>query len=183
DLPIQHISDKILKKMNRNTASQQIKSLISKIRENIPGVAIRTSLIVGFPGETEEDFNELLDFVQDTCFERLGVFVYSKEEQTRAYDFDKQLSEEVKQQRFDGLMSLQQEISSDLNRSYMGKNIEVLIDEKLEKHGNYIGRTQYDAPEVDGQVYVCSKNELKPGDFVNVKITDTLEYDLVGETV
>lgn len=182
DLPIQHINDKILKKMNRNTTSRQIRSLIAKIRGKIPNVAIRTSIIVGFPGETDKDFKELLGFVRDTRFERLGVFIYSKEEDTPAYSFAEQLSEDDKHKRFDTLMALQQKISVAHNRYYLGKTIEVLIDEKLEKQGNYIGRTEYDAPEVDGQVYVHSENELKPGDFVNIEITDTLEYDLVGSS-
>lgn len=181
DLPIQHINDRILKRMNRKIGRRQIEGLIAKIRERIPSVALRTSVIVGFPGETEEEFGELLSFIKDTEFERLGAFVFSREEATPAYRFSNQVSEKIKSERFDRVMSLQQEISQKVNERFIGRELEVLIDEKGEREeGLYIGRTQYDAPEVDGLVYVHSKSELKPGDFTVVKITDTLEYDLVG---
>ena len=153
--------------------------LIEKIRKRIPGVAIRTSLIVGFPSETEKEFEELLKFIEEVKFERLGAFIYSREEGTRAYGFKQQISQKIKSQRFNALMSKQQIISQEINQKFLGKTIEVLIDEKEE--GIYLGRSQYDAPEVDGQVFVKSKRLLKPGDFIQARITDTLEYDLVGE--
>jgi len=179
DLPIQHISDKILKKMNRHTTKKELIALIEKLRRNIPGVALRTSVIVGFPGETEDDFKELLGFLGRTRFERLGAFVYSREEGSKASKFKGQLSDSVKNARFDEVMKCQQRISADTNSSFLGRSLKVLVDEKLEE-GKYFGRTEFDSPEVDGGVYVTGK-DLKVGEFYTVKITDTLEYDLVGK--
>jgi ribosomal protein S12 methylthiotransferase len=179
DLPLQHISERILKLMNRDAAKKDILKLIAKIRRIIPGVALRTSLIVGFPSETDKEFKELLAFVQEAKFERLGAFIYSREEGTRACDFAKQVPEGIKIERFNAVMSAQQKISEEQNRQFLGKEVEVLIDEG--QGDDYLGRTQHDAPEVDGLVYVKTKKELKPGDFVKVEIIDTLEYDLVGE--
>ena len=179
DLPIQHINNRILKLMNRQTKKKDIRGLIDKARKIIPGVCLRTSVIVGFPSETEEEFKELARFIEDVKFERLGAFIYSREEDTRAYSFSGQIPKRVKSQRFDYIMARQQEISRGVNQKFMGKTIRVLIDEKQKEY--YAGRSQYDAPEVDGQVYVKSVKALKPGDFVDVKITDTLEYDLLGE--
>jgi ribosomal protein S12 methylthiotransferase len=183
DLPIQHINDRILSLMNRKIKKNQIIALIKKIRKRIPGIVIRTSLIVGFPSETEREFKELLDFVKEIKFERLGVFIYSREEGTLAYNFKKQIPDRIKRQRFDVLMSKQKEIARQINSQYLGKKIEVLIDEEDSIGNLFLGRTQADAPEVDGVVYVHSKNGLKPGDFVKVKIIDTYEYDLVGEQI
>ena len=180
DLPVQHINNRILKIMNRHTTRNDILKLIDKIRKKIPGVALRTALIVGFPTETEKEFKELEDFVRDASFERLGVFVYSREERTRAFNLRPQISDKLKNERFDRLMSLQQEISCQINKKYLGTIQEVLIEEK-NKSNIYLGRTQMDAPEVDGLVYVKSAKALSPGDFVKVKINDTLEYDLAGE--
>ena len=181
DLPIQHISDIILKRMNRRTAKSDIMKLIAKIRNNIPAAALRTSVIVGFPGETDRNFKELLEFLCEARFERLGAFIYSKEEGSRASRFEGQIPEKIKKQRFDEVMKLQQKISADLNRSFMGKVVDVLIDERIEgEKDKFVGRTEGDAPEVDGCVYVSGK-ELKTGEFYKVKITDTLEYDLAGE--
>jgi ribosomal protein S12 methylthiotransferase len=180
DLPIQHISDRILKKMNRKVCRKEIELLIEKIRTRIPKVALRTSVIVGFPGETEGEFNELLEFIKEAKFERLGAFIYSREEGTPAYRFNGQISDKKKKERFDSVMALQQEIAKEINQRFLGQSLEVLIDEKKE-NGLYIGRSQYDAPEVDGEVYVHSAKTLTPGTFVNAQITDTLEYDLVGE--
>ncbi len=180
DLPIQHISDKILSRMNRRINARQIETLIKKIRDRIPDVALRTSVIVGFPGETERDFNELLDFIRRTQFERLGAFIYSREEGTPAYNFKNQIAMGTKNRRLDKLMRLQQEISKGVNRHFLGKRLETLVEARSEK-GIYTGRTQYDAPEVDGTVFIHSKKSLRPGQFVNVEITDTLEYDLVGK--
>jgi ribosomal protein S12 methylthiotransferase len=179
DLPIQHINDRILRLMHRRTAKKDILKLIDKVRKIIPGVAIRTSLIVGFPSETDREFKELLAFIEEVRFERLGAFIYSREQGTVACLLKKQIPERIKQERLNTLMSRQQIISTGNNKKLLGKTIEVLIDER--GNGFYLGRSQYDAPEVDGQVYVRSKKILHPGDFTRVKITDTLEYDLVGE--
>jgi len=193
DLPIQHINEKLLKKMNRKMNRKDITHLIRKIRERIPDIVLRSSVIVGFPGETDKDFKELVEFIKEVKFERLGVFTYSREEGTTAYNYRNQIEEEVKLERFKALMSVQKEIAKDINKSCLGKTMEVLIDEKDENSKDiYIGRTEGDAPEVDGEVFVkagdCPQagtvpKKLKPGDFVDVKITDTLEYDLVGEEV
>ncbi len=181
DLPVQHISDRLLKKMNRKTTQKMIRALIAKIRKKIPGVALRTALITGFPSETEREFRELLAFMEDVRFERLGAFMYSREEGTPAYSFAGQVPQKIKTERFNRIMETQQRISAEVNRRMMGSMIDVLVEEK--KEGCYLGRSQYDAPEVDGQVYVHSEKELSPGDFVRVEITDTLEYDLVGRAV
>lgn len=181
DLPVQHINNKILKQMGRKITKRRILDLISKLRKNIPNIAIRTSLIVGLPGETDKEFRELLEFMKDVKFERLGIFTYSREEGTPAYNFKNQVSDKIKKQRLDAAMKLQQEIAKEVNAAFLGKTLAVLIDEHQSTMYQYIGRTYADAPEVDGQVFVRSKKILKPGDFVDVKITDTLEYDLVGE--
>lgn len=179
DLPIQHINDRILKLMNRKITRQEILSLIGKIRKKVPGVCLRTSLIAGFPSETKKEFNELLEFVKEVKFDRLGVFIYSREEGTPACSFKGQIARKLKQERFEAIMSTQQKIAAELNSGFLGKTIPVLIEEKQD--GVYAGRSQADAPEVDGMVYVHSKKRLLEGEFVKVKITDTLEYDLVGE--
>ncbi|MFH0826475.1 MAG: MiaB/RimO family radical SAM methylthiotransferase [Candidatus Omnitrophota bacterium] len=179
DLPIQHINDRLLKLMHRGTKKRDMIRLFEKIRKTIPDVALRTSVIVGFPSETQKEFQELLSFLRDIRFDRLGAFIYSREEDTLAYRFKGQISKKQKMERLNLVMACQQKISASVNAGFLGKTLEVLIDAK-EKDG-YLGRTQYDAPEVDGQVFVKSKRRLDPGDFVHVKITDTLEYDLVGE--
>jgi len=181
DLPIQHINDRILKRMNRKVTRKEIESLIAKIRSRIPDVALRTSIIVGFPGETEENFKELRDFIKEAKFERLGIFIFSREEGTPAYKFKNQCNEKLKKARFEALMGLQQDISREINAKFLGKELKVLVEEKDKSQKDvYIGRTEYDAPEVDGQVYIHSKKVFKPGQFAKVMITDTLEYDLVG---
>ena len=179
DLPIQHINNRLLKLMRRNITEKEIIALIEKIRKIIPGVCLRTSLILGFPSETDAEFKQLKKFVQDVKFERLGAFVYSREEDTPAYNFKGQVLEEVKEERFKMIMSLQSKIATELNSKILGKSILVLVEDR--KDGVDIGRSQADAPEVDGLVYINSKKALKKGEFVKVKITDTLEYDLVGE--
>ena len=178
DLPVEHISEKILKSMGRKIKKSEIVSLIRYLRKEIPGVAIRSSLIVGFPGETEKDFRELLSFIKEVRFERLGIFRYSREEGTPAYGFKEQVPEKEKERRFDEAMLLQQEISMDANENFKGRELKVLIDEKAKDH--YLARTEYDAPEVDGTVYVKGKS-LEVGQFYNARIKDTYEYDLVGE--
>ena len=180
DLPIEHIADSILKKMARRIKKKDLISLIRYIRNLIPDVALRTSFIVGFPGEKDKDFQELLSFIKETRFERLGIFRYSREEGTPAYRFKDQVSEKEKEARFNEIMLLQQSISSRINEDFKGKTMKVLIEERHEDH--YIARTEYDAPEVDGLVYVRGE-DLKIGSFYNVRITDTYEYDLVGEVV
>jgi ribosomal protein S12 methylthiotransferase len=183
DLPIQHISDTILKRMNRQVTKKDIVSLIKKLRKNIPGLTLRTSVIVGFPGETDRNFKELLEFLRETRFERLGAFIYSKEPGTRASHLDKQVSESLKQERFDILMKEQQAISMEINKSRLGKIVDVLIDEKIDgEKSKFIGRTKADAVEIDGVVYVSGK-DIKVGDIYKVRITDTLEYDLAGEKI
>jgi len=179
DLPVQHINDRVLKLMRRSTAKKDILELIAKIRKKIPDAAIRTSLIVGFPTEADKEFSELLDFIQEVKFERLGAFIYSREEGTSAYSFGNQVTHSIKVERFNQIMALQQRISEENNKKLLGKVLDVLVDE--EESGRYLGRTQYDAPEVDGLVYISSRRKLRAGDFVKVKIKDTLEYDLVGE--
>ena len=181
DLPVQHISDPILKRMNRHTTKKEITHLIKKLKNYIPGLTLRTSVIIGFPGETDKEFNELLAFLEDTRFEKLGAFIYSAEEGSKACKFPRSVSDSVKNQRFDEVMKLQQKISADINKSYMGKTVSVLIDEPVEgEDDKFVGRTEGDAPEVDGCVYVSGKS-VRVGEFCKVKITDTLEYDLVGE--
>ncbi len=181
DLPLQHINDRILKLMRRRTSKNELLRLIEKIREKAPTVGIRTTFITGFPSETEAEFKELLDFVKEARFERLGVFIYSREEGTDAFRLKGQIPQSAKVARFDQLMRAQQEVSKINNARLLGKDIKVLIDEK--EDNVYIARSEYDAPEVDGQVYVRSKRPLKPGDFVNVRVIDTMEYDLVGEAL
>jgi len=180
DLPLQHINDRILKMMGRKITKKGILSLLQKLRRQIPEIAIRTSFIVGFPGESEDEFKELYSFIKETKFERLGVFTYSPEEGTKAFNFSQQIPERVKEERFQQVMELQQEVAKEVNSKFLAKTLDVLIDEKSDNDKNiYLGRTPYDAPEVDGLVYVTTK-KAKPGDIVKVKITDTYEYDLVG---
>ncbi|NLP30519.1 MAG: 30S ribosomal protein S12 methylthiotransferase RimO [Clostridiales bacterium] len=178
DIPIQHISDKILLSMNRRSTKESIKKTIKKLRENIPEIHIRTTLITGFPGETDDDFEELMNFIEETRFERLGVFAYSKEEGTAAASMKNQVSEQVKIERKDAIMSLQCNISLENNMKHIGKTIEVLVEEI--EADSYIGRTEYDSPEIDNSVIFTSDEQLKPGDFVFVKISDAFDYDLVG---
>jgi len=179
DMPIQHGSNKILKLMGRNTTKEKILHLISKLRNEIPDIAIRTTFIVGFPGETEEDFEELAEFIKEVEFDRMGVFTYSREEDTPAYKLPNQIDEETKINRQDVLMSLQMDISYKKNLTFIGKSFEVLIEDY--DNGQYIGRTYRDAPEIDGLVYFTSKKQMKVGEFANVLIKDATDYDLIGE--
>lgn len=184
DFPIQHINDRILKLMNRGISRKQIVSLIKKIREKIKGVYIRTSIITGFPSESEAEFDELLDFLREVKFERLGAFIYSREENTKAFSFKDQIHYRTKKSRFNKVMSVQREIATKLNESLLGTRREVLIDGKDEDEPDlYLARLEQDAPEVDGVVYVRSKRKLFPGEFHKVNIIDTLEYDLVGQLI
>jgi len=181
DLPLQHISDRILKRMNRPIKKNNVISLINKLRDRIPNLTLRTTFMVGFPGETDKDFEELLSFVKEFRFERLGAFIFSREEGTPAYGFPQQISMRIKEERLNELMLAQQLISKEINSSYMGKEMEVLIDEiKSGKPKIAIGRTLADAPEIDGKV-VIKTDKAQIGKIIKVKVTEALEYDLVGE--
>lgn len=181
DMPIQHSSDRILKRMGRRTDRKKITDLMEKIRQYMPDAVLRTSLIVGFPGETDEDIEDLKSFIEEVRFEKLGVFAYSREEGTPAYSLPDQIDEELKQERRDIIMTRQQEISKDINLSKKGKEYEVLIEEFDGE--NYIGRNWEMAPEIDGNVIVKSDENLILGDFKNVRITASAEYDLYGEAI
>ena len=184
DIPLQHISDPILKNQNRNITTQGTKDLIGKMRSRIKDGFIRTTFIVGLPGETEENFQELMDYARASKFERVGVFVYSKEEDTAAFAMPGHIPAATKRKRMNELMQLQQEISKNVQQSFIGRTLRVLIDEKQNGvKDTYLGRSQYDAPEVDGVVFVQSAKPLKSGDFVDVKITDAYEYDLAGSAL
>lgn len=179
DMPIQHINDKVLKNMFRPSTKASIKNTISKLRREIPDIHIRSTLIVGFPGEAENEFDELLDFVTEYKIERLGVFAYSREEGTPAADMDGQIDDGVKDERLDAIMRKQIEISLENNQKFIGKEIEVIV-ENYEGDGSYIGRSRYDAPEIDNSVIFKSDFELKIGSIVDVLIEDAFDYDLVG---
>ncbi|MDY2735962.1 30S ribosomal protein S12 methylthiotransferase RimO [Intestinibacter sp.] len=179
DMPIQHASNRILKLMNRKTTKEDILSKVKMIRNIIPDATLRTSIIVGFPGETDEDFEELVDFVKEVEFDKLGVFTYSREEDTPADRLPNHLEEEVKLERQERLMLVQQTISEQKNNQKIGNKYEVLVEEQIEDNV-YIGRTMYDAEEIDAIVYIKSAIELQVGEFVDVVITDALEYDLMG---
>lgn len=183
DMPIQHASDKILKAMGRRTNNAELRNIISKLRKEIPDICLRTTLITGFPGETEEDHQILLDFIDEMEFDRLGVFTYSPEEDTKAASLDNQVDEEVKLCRKDEIMELQQEISMDKSERLVGKEIEVIIEGKASDEDVYVGRSYMDAPSVDGYVFINSEEELMSGDFAKVRIVKAMEYDLIGELI
>ena len=181
DMPIQHASDRILKRMGRRTSKEQLKDIINKLRNEIPDIALRTTLISGFPGETEEDHEELMEFVDEMEFERLGVFAYSAEEDTPAAEFPDQVPQEIKEDRRDAIMELQQEISLDLSQSMVGKTLEVMIEGKVADENAYVARTYMDGPGVDGMIFVQTGEELMSGDFAKIRVTGAMEYDLIGE--
>ncbi len=177
DMPLQHINDRILNSMLRGTTKKRTNDLMKRIRDKVPGIAIRTTLITGYPGETKEEFEELKDWVKEMQFERLGVFTYSHEENTRAFNLVDDIPERVKKQRADSIMKIQSKISLKHNQKLIGKTLKVLIDRKEGK--NFIGRTEYDSPEVDNEVLIdANQHYLRIGNFVNVKITEANEYDL-----
>jgi len=182
DIPIQHCSDNVLGAMNRRSTNSSIRKTIAALREAMPDIHIRTTFITGFPGETEDDFEQLLDFTDEMEFQRLGVFTYSMEEGTAAAEMDNQIDEEVKAQRQDVIMRMQLDISLENNQKMVGRRLEVLVEEQ-EKDGAYIGRTQFDAPEIDNSVIFTSDREHNAGDFVMVEITDAFDYDLAGKEV
>lgn len=183
DMPIQHSADRILKRMGRRTNHAQLVETIKKLRQAMPDIAIRTTLITGFPSETEEEHQSMLDFVDEMEFERLGVFTYSQEEDTPAASFIDQVSDEVKERRKEELMALQQEISYEQDEAMIGKELMVLIEGYLYDEDIYVGRSYKDAPKVDGCIFVKSEEEIISGDFVKVKITKASEYDLIGEVM
>jgi len=183
DLPIQHASNAILKRMGRRTSKEQLIEIIDKLREEIPEIAIRTTLITGFPGETQQQHEELMGFVDWMEFDRLGVFTYSPEEDTPAANMPDQIDEEVKEDRQADLMELQQEIAFELAEDMIGREVLVMIEGKVADENVYVGRTYKDAPNVDGLIFVESGEELMSGDFAMVKVTGAQEYDLIGEII
>ena len=183
DIPIQHASDGVLKRMGRRTSKQQLIDTVKKLREEIPDIALRTTLITGFPGETEEQHEELMEFVDEMEFDRLGVFTYSPEEDTPAATMLDQIEESVKEDRQAELMELQQEIAFDLAERMIGKEVIVMFEGKVADENVYVGRTYMDAPNVDGLIFVETNEELMSGDFAKVRITGALEYDLIGELI
>ena len=183
DLPIQHASDAVLKRMGRRTSKAQLVEIIEKLRKEIPDISLRTTLITGFPGETQEQHEELKDFVDEMVFDRLGVFTYSPEEDTPAATMTEQIPEEVKEDRQAELMELQQEIAFDLAEDMVGREVLVMIEGKVADENAYVGRTYKDAPNVDGLIFINTDEELMSGDFARVRVTGALEYDLIGELI
>ena len=183
DMPIQHISDNMLTAMNRHGDSAMIKDVIKKLRTEIPDIVIRTTFIVGFPGETEKDFEELCEFVKATRFEHLGVFPYSREEDTPAYSFEDQIDEQIKQERADIVMREQLDINTENNEKMIGKTITVLCEDYDPVASVHFGRSAADAPEIDGKVYFKAERRIAPGSFVKVKIREVLDYDLFGRAI
>lgn len=181
DLPIQHASDEVLKRMGRRTSKEQLKAVIGKLREEIPDICLRTTLITGFPGETKEQHEELMEFVDEMEFDRLGVFTYSPEEDTPAAEMPDQIPEEIKEERQAELMELQQDIAFDAAENMIGKEVLVMVEGKVADENAYVGRTYKDAPGVDGLIFINTEEELMSGDFAKVKVTGALEYDLIGE--
>lgn len=181
DMPIQHCNDEVLRRMGRRTNQAQLRANIEKLRTAIPDIALRTSLIAGFPGETIEQHEEMLDFVDEIEFDRLGVFAYSPEEDTPAFSFEPQIEEETKNEWRDEIMELQQEVSMDKSQERIGLTYMVMIEGKVADENAYVGRTYMDAPNVDGLIFVNTGEELMTGDFVPVKVTGAMEYDLIGE--
>lgn len=183
DIPIQHASDNILKRMGRRTNQAELRNMIARLRERIPDICLRTTLITGFPGETQEDHEELMAFVDEMEFDRLGVFTYSAEEDTPAAEFEDQIEEEIKKDRQAEIMELQQEIAFEKAENAVGRTVLAMIEGRLPNENAYAARTYMDAPNVDGLVFVQTSRELMTGDFVKVKITGSYEYDLIGEIV
>ena len=183
DMPIQHASDNILKRMGRRTIRQELIDIVTKLRKEIPDISLRTTLITGFPGETKEDHEQLLEFVDQMEFDRLGVFTYSPEEDTPAANMEGQIEEEVKEERKDEIMSLQQEIAFEHAEGMVGRTLKVMIEGRLPEENVYIGRTYMDAPNIDGYIFVNADHEFMSGDFVTVKVTGAKDYDLTAEIV
>ncbi len=183
DLPIQHANDEILRRMGRRTSRKQLEEIIGKLRHELPDIAIRTTLITGFPGETKEQHEELMEFADEMEFDRLGVFTYSPEEDTPAAGMPDQIPEEIKEERQAELMELQQEIAFDQAEEMIGREVLVMIEGKVADEDAYVGRTYRDAPNVDGLIFIHTEEELMSGDFAKVRVTQALEYDLIGEMI
>ena len=183
DMPLQHISDNMLTSMRRGITKQKTIDIVKQIRDKVPGIAIRTTLIAGYPGETQKDHEEMLQWVEETKFERLGIFTYSHEENTHAFTLKDDVSEKVKRKRADAVMALQQEISFKLNQEKIGKTFKVLFDRK--ENDFFIGRTEFDSPDVDNEVLVKADKDtyVRIGDFANVKIKDASDFDLYGDLI
>jgi ribosomal protein S12 methylthiotransferase len=173
----------MLKAMNRHGDGKCVRDTVKRLRERVPGIVIRTTAIVGFPGETEEDFTELCEYIKEAKFDRFGAFPYSREEDTPAYDLPDQIDEQIKQDRYDEIMALQLDIHEELNQNKIGKTVKVLCEGFDPVAETFFGRSEADAPEIDGKVYFSSKAKPKEGQFVNVKITDAIDYDLFGEMI
>lgn len=183
DIPIQHISNNVLKKMNRQSDNESIRILIQKLRKELPDVILRTTVMVGFPGETKKDFEELYHFVEETKFDKLGAFSYSKEEGTAAYSLPEQVHTSTKKSRYHKIMELQKRISKENLENKIGTKVKVMIEGEAQKGKYYFGRSYMDAPEIDGVIYIRNNQELKPGQFVNCEITNVTEYDLIGRII
>ncbi len=183
DLPIQHVNDEILRRMGRRTTRRQLESIVGKLRQEIPDITLRTTLITGFPGETKEQHEELMEFVDEMEFDRLGVFTYSPEEDTKAADMPDQIPEDTKEERREELMELQQEIAFNQAEAMIGREVLVMVEGKVVDEDAYVGRTYRDAPNVDGLIFIHTQEELVSGDFARVKVTGALEYDLIGELI
>jgi ribosomal protein S12 methylthiotransferase len=181
DMPLQHASDNMLKAMRRQITKKEMEELLQRVRETIPGICLRTTLITGFPAETMDDVEELKSFLEEQRFDRVGIFTYSHEENTFAYDLADDVPAEEKQRRAEEIMSVQQEISYEKNRQKVGKTFKVLVDKK--EAGRYIGRTESDSVEVDNEIIITSDKKLYPGNFYNVRITKAFDYDLEGEVI
>jgi len=182
DIPLQHINSELLRSMKRGTTSEKTKKLLSQFREKVPDMAVRTTLIVGYPGETEEQFEELKQFVKDSKFERMGCFAYSHEENTSAFDLEDNVTEDVKQQRVADLMEIQAQVSFELNQEKVGKVYQCIFDRKEGDH--FIGRTEFDSPDVDNNVLVdATKYYIQIGQFIEIKIIEATDFDLYGEPV
>lgn len=181
DMPIQHCSDEVLKRMGRRTSKDELVAMVNKLRERIPDIILRTTLIAGFPGETEENHQEMMEFVDEMEFDRLGVFTYSPEENTPAAQMENQLPEEIKEQWRDEIMELQQEIAFDKSESMIGRELLVMVEGKIANEPAYVGRTYMDAPGIDGNIFINTGEEFMSGDLVMVKVTGANEYDLIGE--
>ncbi|MBP1629660.1 MAG: rimO [Bacteroidetes bacterium] len=181
DLPLQHINSEILSSMKRNINSEETRQLVEQIRTQIPDIAFRTTFIVGYPGETEKEFEELREFISNARFDRMGAFLYSPEEGTSAYELGDEISEEIKQERLDEILFIQQQISLEINQGKIGKVFEVVVDKREQDF--WIARTQYDSPEVDNEVLIPDSFKVEVGKFYNVKIVDAVEFDLIGEVL
>jgi ribosomal protein S12 methylthiotransferase len=181
DMPIQHINDDILKRMNRRDTTESIKNVIAKLRKEVPDIVLRSTVIVGFPGETEKQFNELRSFLKETKFERLGAFEYSREEGTPAYDMPNQVSANTKKKRCEAIMNDQNRIYNEFNASFVNKTIKVICEGYDPVSECFFGRSYADAPDIDGKVYFTSSKRIKDGEFVRVTITEVLDYDLLGK--